>query len=150
MTDMRTYYTVEQAAEVLSLHPKTIQRYIREGRLQAKKVGKSWRITEYDLSTFAEHTKNCSPHVNAKQRSEDKILISSVVDIQIDDFDQGSRIAGMLTAAANSKPSQLGKSAMYVQHLEYENKVRVSLWGTIPFIQAMLDLISAITAQAPL
>ncbi|MBG0787603.1 MAG: helix-turn-helix domain-containing protein, partial [Anaerolineaceae bacterium] len=32
------YYTVEQIAEIINLHPKTIQRYIREGRLNAQKV----------------------------------------------------------------------------------------------------------------
>ena len=30
---MEKYYTVEKVAEMLSMHPKTIQRYIREGKL---------------------------------------------------------------------------------------------------------------------
>lgn len=140
---MQTYYTVEQAAELLALHPKTIQRYIREGRLQAKKVGKSWRITEHDLRAFAERTESCSLHPDIKTDPEDRVLISSVVDIRIDHFDQGARIAGMLISALNSKPSEFGRSSAHIQHLEYENKVRVSLWGTLSFIQAALDLISA-------
>lgn len=148
--NMQTYYTVEQVAELLTLHPKTIQRYIREGRLPAKKIGKSWRITAHDLSVFAEQTEACSPHADTDKRPEDKVLISSVVDIQIDNFEQGVRISNMLTAAMNGKPSLFGKSAMHVQHLQYENKVRISLWGTIAFIQAMLELISTIMEQAPL
>ena len=35
---MEKYYTVDQIAELLTLHPKTIQRYIREGKIIAKKV----------------------------------------------------------------------------------------------------------------
>ncbi|WP_432765158.1 helix-turn-helix domain-containing protein, partial [Hungatella hominis] len=31
---MDKYYTVEQVAELLTMHPKTIQRYIREGKLR--------------------------------------------------------------------------------------------------------------------
>ena len=34
------YYTVEQISGILNIHPKTIQRYIREGRLRAAKIGK--------------------------------------------------------------------------------------------------------------
>jgi excisionase family DNA binding protein len=49
-----SYYTVDQIAELLHIHPKTIQRYIREGKLPASKIGKSWRVSGHDLSRFAE------------------------------------------------------------------------------------------------
>lgn len=145
---MQTYYTVEQAAELLALHPKTIQRYIREGRLQAKKIGKSWRIAEHELRIFAEHTETSGSRATTNHQPEDRVLISSVVDIEIDNFDQGTRIASMLTSAMNGTYSQFGRTAMHVHHLEYENKVRISLWGSISFIQSMLDLISVIMEQA--
>jgi excisionase family DNA binding protein len=51
---MKGYYTVQQISDMLDIHPKTIQRYIREGKLRASKVGKGWRITGHDLSTFVE------------------------------------------------------------------------------------------------
>ena len=50
-----TYFTVEQVSELLSLHPKTVQRYIREGKLRATKIGKGWRIAGHDLSVFTEN-----------------------------------------------------------------------------------------------
>lgn len=46
-------YTVEQAAERLKLHPKTVLRAIREERLRATRVGKSYRILKHDLDAFA-------------------------------------------------------------------------------------------------
>ena len=45
--------TVEQAARQLNLHPKTVLRYIRDGRLPATQVGKSYRIPRADLDAFA-------------------------------------------------------------------------------------------------
>jgi len=45
--------TVEQAAEELKLHPKTVLRYIREGRLQATRIGKAYRIDRSKLGAFA-------------------------------------------------------------------------------------------------
>ncbi len=45
--------TVEQAAEELKLHPKTVLRYIREGRLHATRIGKAYRIDRSKLDAFA-------------------------------------------------------------------------------------------------
>ncbi|WP_137391691.1 helix-turn-helix domain-containing protein [Rhodoligotrophos defluvii] len=49
----RQLLTVEQAAEQLNLHAKTVLRYIRDGRLPATRVGKSYRIPRADLDAFA-------------------------------------------------------------------------------------------------
>jgi excisionase family DNA binding protein len=46
-------YTVEQFAERLKLHKKTVLRFIREGRLRAVKVGKSYRILRSDMEVMA-------------------------------------------------------------------------------------------------
>lgn len=46
-------YTVEQAAERLKLHPKTVLRMIREGRLKAVRLGKAYRIAGDDLDAAA-------------------------------------------------------------------------------------------------
>ena len=45
-------YTVELAAERLRLHPKTVLRFIAEGRLRAVKMGKSYRILRSDLDAL--------------------------------------------------------------------------------------------------
>ncbi len=47
------FHTVERAAERLAVHPKTILRFIRDGRLRATRIGKSWRILASDLDSFA-------------------------------------------------------------------------------------------------
>jgi len=47
------FHTVERVAERLAVHPKTILRFIRDGRLRATRIGKSWRILASDLDAFA-------------------------------------------------------------------------------------------------
>lgn len=138
------YYTVEQISQLLAIHPKTIQRYIREGKLHASKIGKSWRVTGHDLSVFTEAIGSRSPKTEIQHNT---VSISSVIDIQIKDFDDSSRIVNSLTAALNCKPQEYGKSTMNVQHLEHEGKVRVTLWGNISFMQEIISFISAITEQ---
>lgn len=137
------YYTVEQISKLLNIHPKTIQRYIREGKLRANKIGKSWRITGHDLSIFAESTDN--RNLDVITRPQDKAIVSSVIDIQIDNFDESTRIVNMLTAALNCKPQEYGKSTMNIQHLEHENKVRIALWGNVHFMKEMIEIISVVT-----
>ena len=46
-------YSAEQVAEMLNLHVKTVRRYVRDGRLKAKRIGKEYRITRADLEAFA-------------------------------------------------------------------------------------------------
>jgi len=45
--------TVEEASRELRLHPKTVLRMIREGRLAAVSVGKSYRIRQADVDALA-------------------------------------------------------------------------------------------------
>jgi excisionase family DNA binding protein len=148
---MDKYYTVEQIANLLNMHPKTIQRYIREGKLIASKVGKSWRVTGHDLSVFTEKTKQVIEKITdiegREKPKQEKVKISSVIDIETVDMDEGIRIMNTLTAALNSKPAEYGKSTMSTQFLEPEKKVRVMLWGNIKFMEDMLFFISSLTEQ---
>lgn len=49
---MDTLLNVNQAAYVLKVHPLTVRRYIKEGKLHAVKAGGAVRIREHDLSDF--------------------------------------------------------------------------------------------------
>lgn len=52
--------TVEQVAAYLQLSKMTIYKYIREGKLPAAKIGKSYRIRRSDVEAFLEGAKQ--PH----------------------------------------------------------------------------------------
>ena len=73
------YYSVDQISKLLDMHPKTIQRYIREGKLRATKFGKSYRISGQDLSTFTEHS--IPTNQNVLPTMSKKVVASSVIDI---------------------------------------------------------------------
>lgn len=49
---MDTLFNVNQAAFILKVHPLTIRRYLKEGRLKGIKVGGAIRIREKDLTDF--------------------------------------------------------------------------------------------------
>lgn len=139
---MERYYTVDQVSDLLSMHPKTIQRYIREGKLQAKKVGKSWRITGHDLSTFAEGSG--IDNADFGKPVKDKTTMSAVIDIKVSGSEESIRITNMLMGALNGKQSDAGKSTMHTQYIEYDKNLRITLWGRVDFMQKMLDIISVV------
>ena len=137
------YYTVEQISEMLNIHPKTIQRYIREGKLRAGKIGKSWRVTGHDLSVFMESTKLPSGRetIHSIEKSSYEIKVSSVIDIDVQGRDDAIRIMNTVTAALNTNLPEYGHPTMHAQFLESECKVRVTIWGNIQFAQAIIQLI---------
>ncbi len=46
---MEQYYTPQEVAEKLKLNVRTIYKWIREGKLNAVKLGDVWRISESEL-----------------------------------------------------------------------------------------------------
>jgi excisionase family DNA binding protein len=44
--------TVEQAAAILQLSPKTIKDWLRAGKLTGCKIGRVWRVKPADLEAF--------------------------------------------------------------------------------------------------
>lgn len=141
----KDYYTVEQISDMLNIHPKTIQRYIREGRLRAAKIGKSWRVTGHDLSVFIESDGCEEP--GSINRSARSVIVSSVIDIIVDGKEDAIRIMNTLAAALNAKPPEYGQSSMQSQYIDRENMVRVTLWGDIRFMAVMMDMITSLTEQ---
>ena len=139
------YYSVEQISEMLDIHPKTIQRYIREGKLRANKVGKSWRVTGHDLSVFVESDRE--EGVSSENKVASESIASSVVDITLVGKEYAIRIMNTLTAALNAKPPEYGRSSMQTQYIENEKMVRVTLWGGIRFMAVMMNTIAMLTEQ---
>ena len=50
---MEELCTVDFAADLLKVHPRTIHRFIHEGRLPARRIGKAYRIRRTDLAALA-------------------------------------------------------------------------------------------------
>ncbi|MGD1819700.1 MAG: helix-turn-helix domain-containing protein [Pleomorphochaeta sp.] len=133
----KKYYTVNEIANILSLHQKTIQRYIREKKLKANKIGKAWRIEEKELETFA---KNLGITQLTNQEPK-QIKASTVIDIPISDKERANRIITALNAAMISKPLEYNFSSLHSQYIESENLVRLSIWGNLDFISSIISLI---------
>lgn len=43
------FYTIEELAKILKVHPNTIRNNIKKGKINAKKYGEQWRIRKSDI-----------------------------------------------------------------------------------------------------
>lgn len=142
------YYSVEQIAEMIDMHPKTIQRYIREGRLNARKMGKAWRVTGHDLSIFLEGPGNgdkgsAFPGMQALIGNiVSDVKISAVVDIPARNSAEAVQIANWTGAIMNSRPYEQGPASMTSQYIESEHIMRLMLWGSLLFTETFLRSLS--------
>jgi len=126
------YYSVDEIANLLGMHVKTIQKYVREGKIKATKVGKAWQVSGHDLSSFMGET----PEVTEKN---DKV--SSVVDLKIYSTDDAIRISNMLTASMKMNDISFKGSTLNVMHIQSENTLRIMLWGNLRFTEIMIGAI---------
>jgi excisionase family DNA binding protein len=90
-------YSVEQIAERLGLHVKTVRGYVREGRLKAVRIGKQYRIARSDLEAF---TGRPAPPPQPVVR-ERNVEVSSIVEIDAISREIANRLTTSLTAAAS-------------------------------------------------
>ena len=81
---MENLFNVNQAAFILKVHPLTIRRYIREGRLKAIKAGGNVRIKESQLQDF---NKEFTPRIRSVKRSQEA-KIPTKIFTDIDPFFQ--------------------------------------------------------------
>jgi excisionase family DNA binding protein len=92
-------FTVDEVAERLNLHVKTVRRFIREGRLPAKRIGKEYRITRSALDEFAGTS---GPPGAAIARTR-QILVSSIVDVDAISPEDSQRITTLIMAGLNAR-----------------------------------------------
>lgn len=77
---MENLFNINQAAFILKVHPLTVRRYIKEGKLKAVRVGGSVRIKESQLQEF---NKDFTP--NERQKSPFKLRSTIAKVFTIDD-----------------------------------------------------------------
>jgi excisionase family DNA binding protein len=91
-------YSVEQVAELLNLHVKTVRNYVREGRLKAVRIGKQYRISGEDLAAMTGRPiASFRPEPVRRTRH---VEVSSIVEIDAISPETSNRLTNALMAGA--------------------------------------------------
>lgn len=121
---MSDLYTVERVATLLGLHIKTVRGYVRDGKLKATRLGRSYRISRTDLEAFAGGP--VEPPPAARHRRVD---VSTVVQIDAVSPELASRITTLITAAASGAPADAERLHIQAIHDPERASLKIILAG---------------------
>ena len=142
-------YTVQELAKILSLHPKTVQRFIREGKIKATKIGREWRVQKEDLRDFAHAELSTVPadEPRAATRLADRVQVTAVIELDEGHSTEVSRISNSLIAALNSKDPRFGEARYDLVYHPEIRKARFVISGTPLLIRTVLELVDVLLQQ---
>ncbi|AJS58578.1 helix-turn-helix domain-containing protein [Paenibacillus sp. IHBB 10380] len=154
------FYTIDQVAEILDIHHKTVRKFIKEGKLKANKVGKQWRISQIDLDIFTRDKKSIMENEvfssdeeiefsnrYIKKEKTSEIKVSSVIDLEEISKDEYSRISNMLLAIMNCKDEKIYGYTINMKYSQNENRLKIMLWASLELTKEILDIISILTKK---
>ncbi len=138
-------YSVDEVAEILHLHPRTVRIYINEGRLAAKKIGKEWRVARSSLDALC-GTQSKPGEAALRDTAEvpKRVSVSAVVDFAAEDRNQADRISNSILAALTGKGAEYGEVRFDFIYYEGEGKAKCVFWGDPVFIGNLLVLMGKI------
>lgn len=58
MTELKgiRLYNIKETAEILGVTTRTMQTYIKNGKIKARKIGRGWKFTENSIKEFINGT----------------------------------------------------------------------------------------------
>jgi len=70
--DFEPFIDSKTAGELLDLHPKTVEKMARDGRLPARKIGKFWRYRASELDAALRSSVNCDGYAYRLEKENGK------------------------------------------------------------------------------
>ena len=138
-------YSVEQVAELLGLHVKTVRGYVRDGRLNAVRIGKQYRISHDDLEALTGGA--VAPAARDTVRRQRHVEVSSIVQIDAIGTDAMSRVSTMLMAAAQGG----GERALRIETVYDPERatMKIIVLGGLGDAAEVLRIIQVLVEESP-
>lgn len=138
-------YSVEEVADLLGLHVRTVRGYIRSGRLKAVRIGKQYRIARADLEELTG-----KPEPATRRPAAARVEVSSIV--QIDDVDRRTvdRLGTLVVSAAQTDFDSGHPLRVQVVHDGERQRMKIVILGDVAATAEMLQLIEAVLGEGGL
>jgi len=134
-------YTIEQASELLNLHVKTVRRYVRDGRLKAKRIGKAYRIARTDLEDFGGGS---TVDPVAPMRRMRHVIASSIIDVDVISPRESDRITTMVMAGMNARKGEGDFPRIDCIYYPEQARMRITLTASLELASVLLRMINAL------
>ncbi|WP_234361612.1 helix-turn-helix domain-containing protein [Plantactinospora sp. BB1] len=131
-------YSVEQVADRLGLHVRTVRGYIRSGRLRAVRIGKQYRIARADLDAL---TGGAGP---ARPGGRATVEVSSIVQVDGIDRSGADRLGTLLLAGANTNHAPGHPLRVQIVHDGERGRMKIVILGDAAATAELLQLLDAV------
>jgi excisionase family DNA binding protein len=131
-------YSVDQVAERLGLHVRTVRNYVREGKLKAVRIGKQYRIAREDLEAF---TGQPAPRLHWR------VEVSSIVQIDAIDSAEANRLALMLIGLTNGPRENDGPLRIENVYDEERGSLKIIILGSAETTAELLKIIGQVAVR---
>ncbi|MFF3867593.1 helix-turn-helix domain-containing protein [Micromonospora sp. NPDC001898] len=132
-------YSVEQVAELLGLHVRTVRGYIRSGRLAAVRIGKQYRIARADLDALTGRSQPAPTRAVGAS-----VEVSSIVQIDGVDRAAADRLGTLVLAAANTGHDPAHPLRVQTVHDEERHRMKIVILGDAAATAELLRLLDAV------
>lgn len=134
---MTQLYSVEDVAALLGLHVKTVRGYVRDGRLEAVRIGRQYRIGADALEAF-------TGRAVTPPRSGPAVEVSSIV--QIDDVDRAlaDRMSTLVLSSVSGGPREDGRLRVETAYDEGKSRMKIIVLGGPESTAELLRLVGAL------
>ncbi|WP_446214860.1 helix-turn-helix domain-containing protein [Micromonospora sp. IBHARD004] len=131
-------YSVEQVADRLGLHPRTVRGYIRAGRLRAVRIGKQYRIARADLDALTGRPPSTRP------AAVPVLEVSSIVQVDGVDRAAADRLGTLVLAGANTVRDPAHPLRVQTVHDEERQRMKIVILGGAAATADVLHLLDAV------
>ncbi|MBQ1046804.1 helix-turn-helix domain-containing protein [Micromonospora sp. C32] len=129
-------YSVEQVADLLGLHVRTVRGYIRSGRLRATRIGKQYRIARADLDALTGR-----PAVAATGPA---VEVSSVLRLDGVDRAAADRLGTLVLAGVNTHHDPDRPLRVQTVHDEERQRMTIMILGDLAATADLLRLVDSV------
>lgn len=130
---MSEWYSLNDVADRLGLHVRTVRSYVRDGRLGAVRIGKQYRVSDADLRALT----GGSGRPSAPRRIE----ATSVLDVDGIDADAAERLESLIRGLPK------GPRAPHVDVVREPDRLKVIVVGSVEANAELLRFVGALAEE---
>jgi excisionase family DNA binding protein len=137
-------YSVEQVAERLGLHVRTVRAYLRTGRLKGIRIGKQYRVSRDDLDAL---TGGAGALRAAPVRRHRHVDVSTIVQVDVISPESVDQVTNMLMAAAKAPRDDDQPLRIDTSYDEERARLKVFVSGSVDTALDMLNLVKKLVER---
>ena len=131
-------HSVEQVAERLGLHARTVRAYLRAGRLKGVRIGKQYRISQEALDALTGGPASLRPEPVRRHRHVD---VSTIVQVDVISPASVDRVTNMLMAMAKAPRDEDQPLRIDTSYDEERARFKVFVSGSTETTVSVLNLV---------